>query len=132
MARRIPFGRASGGERMPVVPIILKDRAGHSAEEVSAILDTGSDGTLAPLTFLKAAGFRMGRMRGQLTTARQELTTEMVYGFVLDLTIGTLELPDITVFGSREVSDVILGRNVLNQLVFTYDGPGYLLEILGP
>ena len=132
MSLQFPFGLASGGERMPVIPIVLRDSAGRTTAALSAIVDTGADGTFAPLSLLSAAGFQAGRQRGNLFTARSTVLPEVVIGYSLTLTIGPLELVGTTVFGSREVADVIVGRNVLNQLVFTYDGPRRVLDLITP
>jgi len=132
MSLQFSFGPASGGEPMPVIPITLRDGAGHTTAILSAILDTGSDGTFAPLSLLKAAGFQAGRQRGHLFTTRTEVLPEVVIGYALTLTIGPLELAGTTVFGSREIAEVILGRDILNQLVFTYDGPRRVLDLLAP
>jgi hypothetical protein len=51
-------------------------------------------------------------------------------GYALALRMGSLELPEVEIYSSRKMSEVILGRNVLNQFVFTYNGPRRILDIL--
>ncbi|MBI3760253.1 MAG: retroviral-like aspartic protease family protein [Chloroflexi bacterium] len=132
MSQLFPFGRASGGEPTPVLPVVLSNRKGKSTPVLTAIVDTGADGTLAPLDILTAAGFRAGRQQGRLRTGRTDVAPEVVRGYTLTLHVGSLELHYVDVFSSRLIQDVVLGRDVLNQLVFTYDGPRRLLDILEP
>ena len=110
--------------------VVFSDRQNRHSPPLRAIVDTGADGTLAPLLLLKQAGFRPGRQRRRLLSGKSNSPAEMVAGYLLDLKMGPLEWFDIEVYGSRELSDVIIGRNLLNQLVFTYNGPGRWLEIL--
>ena len=132
MSVPFPFGRPSGGEPTPVLPTILRNDRGQSTAPLTALVDTGADGTLAPLSLLKAAGFRAGRQRRSLQASRADIAPEIVIGYSLTLQIGSLELRRVEVFGSRHLTGVILGRDVLNQLVFTYDGPRRVLELLAP
>ncbi len=130
MARQFAFQSASGGEPLPTIPIVLVNDTGQTTPALVALVDTGADGTLVPIEILERARFRPDRQRGQLRTAEADAPFEIVIGYPVRLQINGLELPDIHVYGSRAVGDVILGRNVLNQLVFTYDGPRRMLDIL--
>lgn len=89
------------------------------------------DGTLVPASFLKEAGFRSSRLRRNLVLGDLKVA-ESVVGYEVFIRINSLEFREVDVFASLELNDVILGRNILNQLVFTYDGPRRLLEILTP
>ena len=132
MSLQFSFGAPSGGEVTPILPVIFTDEEGHTTPEVLAIVDTGSDGTLVPLSLLMQAGFKASRKRRHLTTVQASSLPEIVIGYEVSLKIDSLELADIDVYCSREIEDVILGRDVLNQLVFTYDGPRRMLDILMP
>jgi hypothetical protein len=79
---------------------------------------------------LQTAGFRPTRQRRRFYTARREQPPETVVGYSVLLRIGSFELDDVDVFASRTVETMLLGRNVLNRMVLTYDGPQELLEIL--
>jgi len=132
MPLQFPFGPASGGEPLPVVSIILADEDGQTTTPLLAVVDTGADGTLAPREILQQAGFKPSRQRRKLLSPGYALEAETVVGYALALRIGSLELPEVEVYSSRRMSEVILGRNVLNQFVFTYDGPRRILEIVAP
>ena len=98
-----------------------------------AFIDTGSDFTLIPLSYLleiNAPESRAAFVRG-LFSQRQIVT---LYYVDLQLDIG--RLVGIEVIGLNEVDEfdsgeIILGRNILNKLHLFLDGPDqttYLLE----
>ncbi|MCB0125355.1 MAG: retropepsin-like aspartic protease [Caldilineaceae bacterium] len=125
------FGPASGGEPSPIVSIDLTDEISHSTlSNLTALVDTGADGTLIPLNILQEAGFRPSRQRRRFYTAREDQSPEIVIGYSVLLRIGHFELHDVDIYASRSISEIILGRDVLNRLTFTYDGPQSILEIL--
>jgi hypothetical protein len=130
MSFQFLFGPASGGEPLPVISIILTDAGGQTTPPLLAVVDTGADGTLVPREVLRQAGFKPSRQRRKLLSPGYALESETVIGYALALRIGSLELPEIEVYSSRKMSEVILGRNVLNQFVFTYDGPRRILDIV--
>lgn len=125
------FGPISGGEPCAVVTIDLVDEISQSAlSNLTALVDTGADGTLVPLNILQDAGFRPSRQRRRFYTAQMDQPPEIVIGYLVLLRIGHLELHDVDIYASRTIREMILGRDVLNRLLFTYDGPQSLLEIL--
>ncbi|MFN8445297.1 MAG: retroviral-like aspartic protease family protein [Caldilineaceae bacterium] len=125
------FGKSSGGEPLPTLPLRLLDEDGKVlSEEKIAIVDTGADGTIIPLSILKAAGLRPNRQRRNLFTVQHSTPEETLFGYSIAVQIGELQLFDVDVFGSRTVNDAIIGRNILNRMIFTYHGSQHLLEIL--
>jgi hypothetical protein len=132
MPQQFQFGGSSGGEPMPVVRVTLANKAGRVTPSLTAIVDTGADGTLVPLPVLDAAGFRPGRARRHFVPGGVGHSVETVSGYKVTIRFGELSLRGVDIYGSSLITDMILGRNVLNQLVFTYDGPHRRLEIHGP
>lgn len=131
MTMRFRFGPVSGGERFPIVTVDLIDEFTQlTIANLTALVDTGADGTLVPYKTLHDAGFRPNRQRRGFHTARAEQAPEMVVGYSVLLRVGDFEMSDVDVFASRTISKMLLGRNVLNRMVLTYDGPQKLLEIL--
>lgn len=125
------FGRASGGEPLPIVTLNLVDDITQAATTMlTALVDTGADGTLVPRKILQEAGFRPNRQRRQLFSVQVGQPPETVLGYSVTVRIGNIELSEVDVYGSQTVDDVILGRNVLNRMVFTYNGPQQLFELL--
>lgn len=125
------FSFSSGGEPLPIISISLVDEITQlTIDNLTALVDTGADGTLVPLEILQVAGFRPNRQRRRFFTAQLDQPPEIVVGYSVLLRIGTLELHDVDIYASRTVDEIILGRDVLNRMIFTYDGPQKLLEIL--
>ncbi len=84
-----------------------------------AILDTGSDATLIPLTHLRTIGAEEtspGWMVG-ITGDRQPVSL-----YFVDVYLGQLAFPGIRVIGDRTANEIILGRDVLNKLSLFLDG----------
>jgi predicted aspartyl protease len=104
----------------------------HNNEEnlkstsLSALLDTGSDGTLIPVAYLQeilAPALTDTRIRSHWGEWR---TVQL---FVVDIEIGNLKLPNIFVVGDEQGNEIILGRNVLNKLHIVLNGPANSTDI---
>jgi hypothetical protein len=52
-----------------------------------------------------------------------------VFLYLVDLQIGELTLPGIYVVGDELGEEIVLGRNVLNQLRLLLDGPAGLTQL---
>ena len=124
--------------KIPPAPIldIQFSPPGESASmgSVPALVDTGSDFTLVPLSYLlrmDAPEARAAFLRG-LWSEQRPVTV-----YLVDLHLENRVLPDIEVVGiedesseTEEESEIILGRNVLNRLILLLDGPSEYAEIL--
>ena len=86
---------------------------------VTALIDTGADGTLVPQSILDVLQAPLvDRMR--IRSHWGEWRTVQVY--TLDIGLGNLRLPVIEAVGDSG-KEIILGRNVLNRLRLLVDGP---------
>lgn len=91
-----------------------------------ALLDTGSDGTLVPIIYLQeilAPALTDTRIRSHWGEWRSAQL------FVVDVEINNLKLPNIFVVGDELGDEIILGRNILNKLRITLDGPANSTDI---
>lgn len=94
---------------------------------LTAIVDTGADGTLIPQSLLNQIGtplidmVRVGSQWGEWR--RLDL-------FTIDIGIGDLRLPAGEVVGDDQGNGIILGRNVLNRLRLLLNGPAGWVEFL--
>jgi len=93
---------------------------------LSAMLDTGADGTLVPQKYIDEIGatrtFEMG-LRSQWGERR------VVYLYLVNLRIDEIELPGVFVVGDDQSKEIVIGRNVLNQLRIVLDGPSRTAEL---
>lgn len=94
---------------------------------LTLLLDTGADVTALPLRLLNriAAGYlETVTLRG-ITGGRVRVDMYQVMIQVGPHTVGA-----VRVVGVAATTDAVLGRDVLNQLVITLDGPAQTTEIV--
>ena len=111
----------------PTILLGLSQSGGMEANiEITALLDTGADATMIPENILKMAGARFvqqHRMRGVVGEA-----------VPVNLYLTAVHIADHTIHGIRAIavpenSEAIVGRDVLNQLEITLNGPALELWI---
>ena len=112
---------------VPVCALSLSVRSTGRRVELNAIIDTGADGTIIPVYYLREIGarraFEVG-MRSQWGERRE------VFLYLVDMQIGGAALPGIYVVGDESGQESVVGRNVLNQLKVLLDGPSALTQLL--
>ncbi|MCX6047650.1 MAG: aspartyl protease family protein [Chloroflexi bacterium] len=111
----------------PTCEIFLSStRSKEVVGPLHAILDTGAEGTLIPQPYLDALGARPTietGLRGPWGERR------VVFLYLVNLRINDINLPGIYVVGDDRSSEIVIGRNVLNQLKISLDGPEKVLEL---
>jgi len=105
----------------PALEIVLvNDDESMRSGPISALVDTGSDGTLVPISYLKdllAPPLRDATIRSHWGERRN------VQLFVVDIEIAGSLLTGTFVVGDEQGNEIVLGRNLLNKLVLLMDGP---------
>lgn len=110
----------------PFVKIVIDGRTGKTTEAIWAFVDSGADTTIVPrslLTKLKA------RPRQQATIRSHWGEGRVVGLYLVDIRIGDIEVFAVEVVGDPKSEEIILGRNLLNQLKVVLDGLGEAVEI---
>lgn len=112
----------------PPMPVADTTIWGMNSDErltLSAIVDSGSDATMAPLVYLKQIGaIKAGRrwMRGISGPS-----------YLVDVYLAYVRLGDYQVYlpvvADRENQQMILGRDLLNDCVVTLNGLANSVEI---
>ncbi len=111
----------------PVVPIgIANPDDGRPPLRVQALIDSGSDATLIPLTMLQQVGVYSGEQ-----VSFRGVTGSRV---IADAFRVVIHMPAGTAYGVRAIAtrgseEIILGRDVLNQWRITLDCPGETVEV---
>lgn len=106
--------------------VLINDDEGLRSAPLSALLDSGADGTLIPLAHLKdllATPLRDALIRSHWGERRS------VQMFAIDLEIAGVHFPSVFVIGDDQGDEVVLGRNLLNKLVVLLDGPAEKLSL---
>ncbi len=112
---------------LPVCAVTLTARTTGQEVQLTAIVDTGADGTIIPVQYLH----RIGAWRAFETGLRSQWgERRSVFLYLVDLRIGALTLPGTYVVGDELGFEVILGRNVLNQLHLLLNGPSQTLRFV--
>ncbi|WP_374686276.1 retroviral-like aspartic protease family protein [Promineifilum sp.] len=122
-----PYDSQGHDPAMPVVGIgLLSIDTGDPLISLEAIVDSGADATMLPIEALRAAGaryYRAWRMRG--------VTGQSVN---VDTYLTIIQLGPHVIYGVKAVamsagSEAILGRDVLNELELTLNGPAQELWV---
>jgi hypothetical protein len=115
---------------IPSAPVIWIGIAnpddGRPPLRVRALIDSGSDATLVPLTMLQ----RIGVYSGEQVSFRGVTGSRVIadaFRVVIHMPIGIAY--GVRAIATRGSNEVILGRDVLNQWRITLDGPGEIVEI---
>ncbi len=103
----------AAGEQAPIVTL-------------TALVDSGADGTMIPIDILRAVGARY------VETRQMRGVTGVAY--TVDLYLVTIQIGSHVVRGIRAVAvaqgaEPLIGRDVLNQLVITLNGPAEIIEV---
>lgn len=115
----------------PILPVRFSaPRQTPQMDPVPALVDTGGDFTLVPLSWLTkidAPEVRSAYLRGLWSDQRQ------VTLYLVDVYLERTILPALEVIGVEDAEsdgEIILGRNVLNRLILLLDGPRENAQVL--
>lgn len=93
---------------------------------LTALVDTGADVTIVPIRHIDPLKIQVDNrkfLRSQWGERR------VVDTYLLDVGLGNIRLPLVEVIADELGNEVIIGRNVLNKLVATLNGPAQSMEI---
>jgi predicted aspartyl protease len=112
---------------MPMVELgISLPKRSQADVTITALLDSGSDGTMLPVYLLDQIGAKpvgQGHIRGLLGHSRP------IDLYLIKLYIGPHQLHAIRVIGIDAHEEPLVGRNVLNHLVITLNGLAGVTEV---
>lgn len=111
----------------PVIEVGVRGPGQDSREvRVTALVDSGADATMLPIHVLRSVGARYVETRyvRGVTGTRQVADT-----FLAVIQIGQHTIPTSEAVAVIRGEEAILGRDVLNRLIVTLDGPALALEI---
>jgi predicted aspartyl protease len=119
-------------EYFPPAPVLKVSIAipeeSSTTREFSALVDTGSDGTLVPTSILDDFDLPISYMTNVRSHFGESLHSAPVYKVDLIL-FNSVRLPSIEIVGDDFGDRIILGRNVLNLLKLNLDGPGKTISV---
>lgn len=110
---------------MPVVEIEIANIENDTKTvKLTGLVDSGSDTTLIPKRYLRALGIKRVRKAQIRGVSGFAYTVDM---YMLQLKVGPYQLYGIRVAGDKK--KIIIGRNVINQLVVTLNGLAEVTEV---
>jgi predicted aspartyl protease len=114
------------GPAFPVLEVGITNHQGKGYTAVTGYIDTGSDASAIPQSILEQiAARRLSRRWARAI----EGTRYAVDTYLVTLHIGNQELMGLEVIANTHTDEVIIGRDVLNQLHLTLDGLGLLTTL---
>jgi predicted aspartyl protease len=116
------YNRRDYDPAMPVVEITVRRATpGELEAPVLALVDSGADATMLPVDVLTAVGARHLETRQMRGVTGHLLAVDT---YLVTILLGPYIFPGIEAIAMNEGTEAILGRDVLNQLETTFDGPG--------
>ena len=111
---------------MPVVEIKIGRSLMTPSLALIALIDSGADGVIIPLQYLRKIKARQERSVWMRTVTG---TRSVIDLYSISLQFGPYEFRDRIVAGGLQPDEVIIGRDVLNQFVVILNGLASSLEI---
>lgn len=121
------YDTAYHGPALPVVEMEISAASeSHRRIVIRALVDSGADATMIPVRYLHQVGAKATDKRRIRNSSNVSYQVEI---YAISLRIGPYATTAIEVLGNRQSDDVILGRDVLNQLIVTLNGLANVVEI---
>lgn len=111
---------------LPVLELQVSGADPTRSRTLTGLIDSGPDATQLPLTTLRAIGARPVDRRWVRDLAGIRYAV-VVYS--VRLQIGDLLMPEMEVVGREGITEIIIGRDVLNQLIVTLNGLAFVTEV---
>lgn len=111
---------------MPILSIAIDGYAGLAPQQITALVDSGADGTMIPLDVLEAVGALYEDtviMRGILGVG------EPVDRYTVAVRLGALSIHVVRAVAIPVGEESIIGRDVLNHLAVTLNGPAHITQV---
>jgi hypothetical protein len=112
---------------MPMVEMTIGIAMSDPSLDLAALVDSGADATLIPISYLHQIRARRSRKTWMRGTAGGRILVDL---FAISLRLGSFTQAHLEVVGDTENNEIILGRDVLNHLSVTLNGPASSVEIV--
>lgn len=109
----------------PVLDIEIRNPQTGFTQVVLAKIDTGADGTVIPKDVVQGLGLLNF---DQILSIGFDGSTQIQTTYLIDILLPGKMFTDIEVI-TAPLPYVLIGRDLLNQLVITFDGPQLLFGI---
>lgn len=114
------------GPAFPIAVFTLISRETAQEQQVTGYIDSGADGTLIPTRILRQIGARVVDEGWARTVSGQRYVVRL---YAVNIKIGSHTIYGLDVVANEQTKEVIIGRDVLNQLIVTLNGLAEITEI---
>ncbi len=111
---------------MPVIELLIGPAQSYPVLQITAIVDSGADATMIPVSYLKEIAARKGKqaiVRGYLGKR------DLVDRYDISLQFAHFARSRISVVGVTQTPEAVIGRDILNGLIVTLNGIATTVEI---
>lgn len=115
------------GPSMPVIELEIS-AVGETRRGivVTAMVDSGADATIIPVSILEQAGVELvGRAR--MRWGHHSGSTYEVY--LATIRIGNFDVNGVRILADKDHDEIVVGRDVLNHLEVLLNGPAGVVQI---
>jgi hypothetical protein len=110
----------------PVAEITIRSTKTSREVSVTGLIDSGADATQIPLSILHTIGARKLDERWVRDLSEVRFLAPL---YAVEIRLGPVVLYGMEVVGRNQTTEVIIGRDVLNQLIVTLNGLAFVKEI---
>lgn len=115
----------------PAAPCVEIEIYGYDASlgtrSIWAMVDSGADATILPVSLLNAIGADYKETAWMSGTAGGRIEVDL---YSANVRIGPITTNGVHVIATADANEAIIGRDVLNQLVVTLNGHAQMTEVL--
>lgn len=111
---------------MPTIEIRIGRALRNPTLELTALVDSGADGTIIPVSHLKRLQARKAGKTWMTGTTGERAQVDL---YQVSLQFGPYRQGRLEVVGDTRNDEVILGRDVLNHLIVTLNGLAHVVEV---
>lgn len=111
---------------MPVEDIEIGRAMADASLALKAVVDSGADATIIPVHSLEEIRARRSRKMWLRGSAGGRVLVDL---YQVSLQLGPFAQMFLEVVGSTQNDEVIVGRDVLNHLTVTLNGPAHSVEV---
>ena len=117
---------ASYDPAMPVVEIEIGRALNDASPTLTALVDSGDDATIILIAYLKQIQARRGRKKWMSGTAGGRMLVDI---YSISFELGPFRQVHLEVVGGEQHEEILVGRDVIDHLSVTLNGPGGSVEI---
>ena len=111
---------------MPVIELTIGRAGAEPTFKINAIVDSGADATMIPVSYLKQIGARKGK---QVIVRSYLGKRDRVDLYDISLQFAHFGRSQISVVGVTQTKEAVIGRDILNALIVTLNGSASTVEI---